>query len=159
MNSEEVSTPKEMASLGHSLTELVLEVFRLNGDLVATGDALVRDLKLTSARWQVLGAIKRSLVPLPVAHLARNMGYTRQAVQRVVDDLRAADMVCLQPNPHHRRAVLVIMTDGGLVAYLQAAERQRHWVDELATNLSLGEIGSALKLLQTLRQRLSPSDE
>ena len=46
--------------LRRALTGLVIEVFRLNGDLLAAGDALVGDLGLTSARWQVLGAIALS---------------------------------------------------------------------------------------------------
>ena len=70
-----------------ALNGLILDVFRLNGDLLAAGDILVGDLGLSSARWQVLGAIALSPVPLPVAHIARNMGLTRQAVQRVVDDM------------------------------------------------------------------------
>ena len=67
-----------------ALTDLILEVFQLNGRLLAAGDALVRDLGLTSARWQVLGAAAMSTVPLPVAYIARNMGQTRQSVQRIV---------------------------------------------------------------------------
>ena len=85
--------------LRRALTGLVIEVFRVNGDLLATGDAMVHDLGLTSARWQVLGAIALSPVPLPVAHIARNMGLTRQAVQRNVDDMRADGLVRLEPNP------------------------------------------------------------
>lgn len=85
----------------------------MNGDLLAAGDALVGDLGLTSARWQVLGAIALSPVPLPVAHIARNMGLTRQAVQRLVDDMRADGFVRLEPNPHHRRAMLVLATERG----------------------------------------------
>src|SRR5215210_6586367 len=63
-----------------AITELILETFRLNGRLLAAGDALVRDLGLTSARWQVLGAVAMSPVPLPVSHIARNMGLSRQGV-------------------------------------------------------------------------------
>ncbi|KMO09704.1 MarR family transcriptional regulator, partial [Methylobacterium indicum] len=84
-------------------------MFRLNGDLLTAGDALVDDLGLTSARWQVLGAVALSPVPLPVAHIARNMGLTRQAVQRVVDDLHEVGFVRIDPNPHHRRAHLVAL--------------------------------------------------
>jgi DNA-binding MarR family transcriptional regulator len=72
-----------------ALTELILETFRLNGRLLAAGDALVRDLGLTSARWQILGAIALSPVPLPVAHIARNMGLTRQSVQKLVNELQS----------------------------------------------------------------------
>ena len=79
--------------LRRSLTDLIIGVFRLNGALLVSGDALVGDLGLTSARWQVLGAIALSPVPLPVAHLARNMGLTRQAVQRSVDEMRHDGLV------------------------------------------------------------------
>src|ERR1700727_4094070 len=86
-----------------AITDLVLETFRLNGRLLASGDVLVADLGLTSARWQVLGAIALSPVPLSVAQIARNMGLTRQAVQRLVNEMDAAEMVQFRPNPHHHR--------------------------------------------------------
>ncbi|MDH3233798.1 MAG: MarR family transcriptional regulator, partial [Alphaproteobacteria bacterium] len=44
-------------SVVEAVTALILETFRLNGRLLAAGDRLVGDLGLTSARWQVLGAI------------------------------------------------------------------------------------------------------
>ena len=140
--------------LRRALTGLVIEVFRVNGDLLATGDAMVHDLGLTSARWQVLGAIALSPVPLPVAHIARNMGLTRQAVQRNVDDMRADGLVRLEPNPHHRRAMLVAMTEQGEVAYRQASARQERWADDLAAGLPPEAIEVAGTLLRTLQQRL-----
>ena len=142
-----------------ALTGLVIEVFRLNGDLLAVGDALVHDLGLTSARWQVLGAIALSPVPLHVAHIARNMGLTRQAVQRVVDDMRTDSLVQLRPNPHHRRAMLVAMTEQGEAAYRQAILRQERWADELAAGLPPEAIEAAGRLLRTLQQRLDASAE
>ena len=42
---------------GGAVTQLILDVFRLNGRLLIAGDRLVGELGLTSARWQVLGAI------------------------------------------------------------------------------------------------------
>ncbi len=142
-----------------ALTGLVIEVFRLNGDLLATGDALVGDLGLSSARWQVLGAIALSPVPLPVAHIARNMGLTRQAVQRVVDEMRADGLVRLEPNPHHRRAMLVAMTEPGEAAYAAATERQERWADDLAAGLSPDALEAASALLRTLQQRLDAPAE
>ena len=138
-----------------ALTDLVLNVFRLNGALLAAGDALVAELGLTSARWQVLGAIALSPVPLPVAHIARNMGLTRQAVQRSVDEMRANDLVRLAPNPHHRRAMLVAMTAGGEAAYGAASERQARWADALTTDLSAEALETAGTLLRDLRRRLA----
>lgn len=140
-----------------ALTGLVIEVFRLNGDLLAAGDALVGDLGLTSARWQVLGAIAFSPIPLPVAHIARNMGLTRQAVQRSVDEMRADGFVRLELNPHHRRAMLVLMTERGEDAYRAATERQERWADALAVDLSSEAIEAARDLLRDMQRRLAGS--
>lgn len=145
---------EKSSSTAGALTDLVIEIFRLNGVLLAAGDALVRDLGLTSARWQVLGAIALSPTPLPVAHIARNMGLTRQAVQRVVDDMRADNLLQLEPNPHHRRAMLVTMTESGEAAYDQASKLQQRWVGNLALGLSADTIEAARALLQTLQQRV-----
>jgi DNA-binding MarR family transcriptional regulator len=143
--------------LRRSLTDLIIGVFRLNGALLVSGDALVADLGLTSARWQVLGAIALSPVPLPVAHLGRNMGLTRQAVQRSVDEMRNDGLVRLDPNPHHRRAMLVTMTELGSSAYRAASERQERWADVLAAGLSPEDIEAASLLMRELQRRLEAS--
>jgi hypothetical protein len=46
------------APAGEALTDLVLEVFRLNGRLLSVGDRMTRPVRQTSARWQVLGALE-----------------------------------------------------------------------------------------------------
>ena len=101
------STDPDHTPEGASLTELILEVFKLNGRLLGAGDQLVASLGLTSARWQVLGAIAFAGAPQPVANIARNMGLTRQAVQRVVNELETEGFLMFAPNPHHQRAKLV----------------------------------------------------
>lgn len=137
-----------------AVTELIIETFRLNGRLLAAGDALVEPLGLTSARWQVLGAVALSPAPLPVAHLARNMGLTRQAVQRLVNEMMDDGLVRLAPNPHHQRAKLVLLTARGKAAYEASIERQTPWARELAVGLPLKRIEGAAALLKELRRRL-----
>jgi DNA-binding MarR family transcriptional regulator len=108
-----------MMRLSHSdasVRELALTVFETNGRLVEAGNRLVSPVGLTTARWQVLGALGYSPHPLPVAHIARNMGLTRQAVQRVVDLLTEQGLVDHRPNPHHQRAKLVVLTPTGRAA-------------------------------------------
>ena len=63
-------------------------------------------------------------------------------------------MVALRPNPHHRRARLVVLTPRGEAAYAEATALQVPWVNALARKLSAGEIASACALLQTIRLRL-----
>jgi DNA-binding MarR family transcriptional regulator len=141
-----------------ALTELIIECFRLNGHLLAAGDALVADLGLTSARWQVIGAVALAGNPLPVAHVARNMGLTRQAVQRVTNELVHAGFVRLAPNPHHRRARLVVLTARGRAAYEAALERQHPWAQALGRGFDVGRVQRATALMRALRQRLEDAN-
>lgn len=137
-----------------AVTQLVLETFRLNGCLLIAGDALVADIGLTSARWQVLGAVALSPVPLPVAHIARNMGLTRQAVQRLANEMERDGLVRFAPNPHHQRAKLVLLTPRGKSAYDLATKRQEPWASSLANGLSIKQINAATATLRAIRQRL-----
>lgn len=141
------------------MTELVLETFRLNGRLLATGDALMADLGLSSARWQVLGAIALSPVPLSVAQIARNMGLTRQSVQRIADEMERDGLVRFAPNPHHQRAKLVLFTGTGKTAFEAAMERQGPWASELARGLGAEQIRNAANTLRKVRQRLERSND
>jgi DNA-binding MarR family transcriptional regulator len=141
------------------VTDLVLETFRLNGRLLVSGDALVADLGLTSARWQVLGAMALSPVPLSVAQIARNMGLTRQAVQRLVNEMQGDGLVRLAPNPHHQRAKLVVLSAKGKTAFAAAMQRQVAWANDLAAGLSVKQIQTAAATLRRVRQRLDERTE
>jgi DNA-binding MarR family transcriptional regulator len=147
----------ETTPAGDAVTELIVEIFRLNRELLEAGDALVADIGLTSARWQVLGAIALSPVPLPVAHLARNMGLTRQSVRRLVGEMLVDRLVRYSPNPHHRRAELVLLTERGKAAYRAAMDRQRPWAAGLASDLSPKAIRAATGVLRKLRRRFDDS--
>jgi DNA-binding MarR family transcriptional regulator len=139
---------------GEAVTDLILDVFRLNGRLLVAGDRLVAGLGLTSARWQVLGAIALSDRPQPVAWLARSMGLNRQGVQRIVNELHKDGIVEFMRNPHHRRAHLVVLTKRGKSAFDDAECLQGPWVNGLAKGLSMKEVATARRVVASLRERL-----
>lgn len=139
---------------GEAVTALILDVFRLNGRLQLAGDRLVSELGLTSARWQILGAIAYSDRPESVAWYARTMGVHRQGVQRIVNELSKEGIVEFQPNPHHKRAHLVVMTRKGQELYEAAIARQIPWVNELSEGLSPDEIATAQNVVGRLKARL-----
>jgi DNA-binding MarR family transcriptional regulator len=95
---------------GGAATELVLAIFRANGLLIASGDQLSASEGLTSARWQVMGAIALADRPLTVPQIARRMGLTRQSVHATVKRLVADGLVELAPNADHRRSQLEVCT-------------------------------------------------
>lgn len=137
------------------IRELVIRIFATNGALVDTGNALVRPIGLTTAWWQVLGALGYSPVPLPVAHIARNMGLTRQSVQRVVELLLERGFVRLDANPHHQRAKLVVLTEAGRAA-LAEAEHAVAAVDRVAIErIGAERVAAAIAVLDELRDVLA----
>jgi DNA-binding MarR family transcriptional regulator len=115
----------------------------------------VEDLGLTSAWWQVLGALSLSPVPLPVAHIARNMGLARQSVQRITDLLGKEGMVRFAPNPQHQRAKLLVLTDRGAAAVAAAGERQRPWACKLVAGIPMERLAVALEVLTHMDQHLA----
>ncbi|KRA24914.1 hypothetical protein ASD65_11100 [Microbacterium sp. Root61] len=134
------------------IDELIFEIFRVNDRLIVVGDATVKDFGLTSARWLVLGAVALSESPLPVSQIARNMGLSRQAVQRLANEMSAAGLVELRENPKHRRARLVVLTDAGRVSYETALERWRaEWTGPMEEILSDTDIAEVMRLLRRLR--------
>jgi DNA-binding MarR family transcriptional regulator len=144
---------------GDALTDLILDLFRANSLLNTAGDRLVAPLGLTSARWQILGAIIGAERPEPVAWLARNLGANRQNVQRIVNDLARDGLVAFETNPHHRRAQLVVLTDKGKQVFDAAGRLQVPWVNGLADGLSVKEIEAAHRVVTTLRSRLEGNDD
>jgi DNA-binding MarR family transcriptional regulator len=144
---------------GRALTDVVLELFRLNNRMLNAGDRLVADLGLTSARWQVLGTIVAAVRAQPVAWLARDMGGNRQNVQRIVNDLAAEGLVAFQSNPHHRRAQLVVLTAKGQAAYSAAMNVQTPWINRLADGLRVADIETTREVISTLRKRLETDSE
>lgn len=134
------------------IDELIFEIFRLNERLIVIGDATVKDVGLTSARWLVLGAVALAAAPIPVAQIARNMGLTRQAVQRLTNEMSAAGLVELRDNPRHRRARVVVLTAEGRAAYEEALERWRaEWTAPMEEILSDSEIQETVRRLRRLR--------
>jgi DNA-binding MarR family transcriptional regulator len=139
---------------GDALTNLMLDLFRINSLILTAGDRLVARLGLTSARWQILGAIVAAARPQPVAWLARDLGANRQNVQRIINDLHKEGLVAFAPNPHHRRAQLVVLTDKGKQAFDAAMRLQAPWVGNLAEGLSIKDIETMRRVIIALRQKL-----
>lgn len=144
---------------GAALTDLILTLFRANNLVLTWGDRLVGPLGLTSARWQILGTIVAAERPQPVAWLARDLGASRQNVQRIVNDLHDDGLVAFAPNPHHRRAQLVVLTEKGQHAYDAAIRLYDPWVNALAAGVAVKDIETAHRVLTTLRKRLEGNED
>jgi DNA-binding MarR family transcriptional regulator len=139
---------------GEAATEVILLTFRANGLLLRSGDVLAAEEELTSARWQVLGAIALAQGPLTVPQIARRMGLTRQSVHATVQRLLADGLVELKPNADHQRSQLVGLTERGRRRYTALDRRQAAWVERLAKDLGPSHLNTTVGVLGELCRRL-----
>jgi DNA-binding MarR family transcriptional regulator len=139
------------------LTDAILLVFRVNGQLLGAGDALVVPLGLTSARWQMLGAVALGGHALTAPQIAAVMGVSRQGAQKQLNVLVAQGLMEALPNASHKRSPLYALTSKGRAAYAAADKLQAKWANGLAKGMSSAELESARRLLAELSGRLARS--
>ncbi|MCQ4121791.1 MarR family winged helix-turn-helix transcriptional regulator [Rhodococcus tibetensis] len=130
------------------LSGAALATFRLNGQFLSVAEELARPAGLTAAWWQVLGAVLAE--PLPVAGIAREMGITRQSVQRIADLLVDRGLAEYQPNPAHRRAKLITPTPAGREAVSGIDPAHAAFAARLAQAMGPEKLRDALAAMRRL---------
>jgi DNA-binding MarR family transcriptional regulator len=130
------------------LSGVALTTFRLNGQVLELAEDLARPAGLTAASWQVLGAILPA--PLSVAGIAREMGITRQSVQRTADLLVGRGLAAYADNPAHRRAKLVTPTPEGVAAVRRINPGHAAAARRLVEAMGAEELQEALSAIRRL---------
>lgn len=136
------------------VTELVLTVFRLNGALLQWGEALVEPLGLTSARWQMLGAIALADTPLSAPQIGQAMGVTRQGAQKQLHLLVHQGLLEVCPNPAHSRSPLYALTPLGIQKYQQADALWTSQATELGMHIPVAQARDAKSALAGMLRHL-----
>jgi len=139
---------------GKQLTDIILVIFKLSGFLITEGDVLTKELGLNSARWKVLGALSNSTNPITVSSVARNMGLTRQAVQRITNEMVRDGLLYFQINPKHKRAKLLALTKKGEDIFNTLEKKQTLWVNSIADGLKVKDLELTSDVLQEMISRL-----
>lgn len=142
---------------GQIFTDIVLKIFHINGRLISCGDELTAPYGLTSARWQVLGALADG--PAPASHIARKMGLTRQSVQRLVNILVDDGFVVTQENPHHRKSPLLHLSPKGQKKFENIVEAWSEIANTVAKGFTAKELQQTLAIIHLLSERISNIDK
>jgi DNA-binding MarR family transcriptional regulator len=150
LSEEGLIKTSELSPQATAATDTMSATFRLHGHLIALGDRMVQPFNLTSARWQVMGSIVLSESDVTVPQIARNLGLSRQAVQRVANDLNTADLIIFDDNPHHKRAKLIRLTLAGEKTYHQADKVYAQWANKAFAGLPPAQLREAITLLEAL---------
>ncbi|MES0869937.1 MarR family winged helix-turn-helix transcriptional regulator [Pseudovibrio sp. SCP19] len=131
---------------GDAVSNLMLATFKLNGAFLAAGDKISAPSGLTSSRWQVLGTLMWG--DMTVSGIAREMGLSRQAVQRIANVLAEEKLIEFLDNPSDKRAKLASATDAGREAIHSLAERQYVWANTTAEGIDPKEIEQAVEVMK-----------
>lgn len=132
------------------LTTIALSVFNLNGLLIEWGDAFSSPYGLTSARWQVLGAIALAQSAPSAPQIAASMGVTRQGAQKQLNLLLDEGLVQAQENPAHRRSPLYALTRQGEKTYRALDKRWQQHVLSLSGDFRKSDLDAAIRVLSAL---------
>jgi DNA-binding MarR family transcriptional regulator len=130
--------------------EIILEIFRLHGLLNTVGDKLTNEFGLSSARWKVLGAIFLAESSQTVPQIAKTMGQSRQAIQKIVTAMNKAGFLTLEENPNHKTAKLISLTQKGKEVFLQLDEKQIVWSNSCSENLNNDKLQSTIEILKEI---------
>lgn len=134
------------------LTTIVLTIFRLNGQFIEWGNQFAQPHMLTSARWQVLGAISLAPQTPSIPQIAETMGVTRQGVLKQINLLADEGLVEALPNPTHKRSPLYVLTPKGKAAYEALDARWQAHVQAMAASFTAADLDTALRVLAAMSE-------
>ena len=138
----------------NALTDLIRTVLRMNATVQKSGTRLMRGTGITNARWQTLSELFALEKPVTVSELARHMGLTRQAIQRLADDMASDGLVEFAENPGDARAMHLLLTKVGREMYHEALEREWQWTNAIAEDFDAEQIACAVALLGAITKKM-----
>lgn len=145
-------------STSTQLTNLILTVFQLNGRLLDWGNEFSARHGLTSARWQILGAIALSERAPTAPQLAAFMGITRQGAQKQLKLLQQGGLIQAEQNRLHKRSPVFTLTPQGRQAFNAIDTQWNAHAAQLAAGFSRDQLHTAHAVLTSLIQHHQPQD-
>jgi DNA-binding MarR family transcriptional regulator len=134
------------------IPSLVADVFELAGAFQQSSDALAQIAGQTGARWQVMWVADESRCTVP--DIARRLGRSRQAVQRVADLLVAERLAEWHRNPGHRRSSLLNLTPAGQDSLRRIMRASDIWRSTLVDGFTVAELESAREIIRRVAARV-----
>ena len=135
---------------------LIADVYDAAGVLRRLGERTAATEGQTQARWQVLSVISEADWTVPMT--ADRLGTSRQAVQRIANELVDEGLAAFDDNPRHRRSPFLRLTPDGrgtLDAITERARERNRAVLNHLQGADVTAIRTALKeLTATVRAQL-----
>jgi DNA-binding MarR family transcriptional regulator len=139
---------QHLSPAGEVLTSLIVPVIQLEAHFSRAGEAIAAAGGQTLARWLTLEMVADA--PATVAQIARQLGLTRQSVQRVADLLERDRLTQYVHNPAHQRSQLVRITALGRKTLATIQRAQRVWADRVGREIGEAELRQASSVVDNL---------
>jgi DNA-binding MarR family transcriptional regulator len=143
-----------MATWQPDLAPLVNRIPRLYFLLRAVGDALHADLGVSTGMRGVMTSLADG-AGKTVPEMARERPVSRQHVQTLVNDLLAAGLAQVSPNPSHRRSPIVTLTEEGRRRLRILREREAELLAAAAPAVSQTDLAATGRLFDVLERELA----
>lgn len=137
------------------LIRLVDELARLQGRVKSLFDQVQAESGLKPMENVVLTAIIEADTAPTVPQIGRSLGHPRQVIQRAVNDLADMGFIERLPNPDHKRAPLLSITEKGEMlkqrtdaVALSIAEQFLNTVDKSSCEQLAGELQALRKAIE-----------
>ncbi len=140
---------------GEMFTEVARVISLASGLMHNRGEKTAAGVGLTSARWSVLGVLRRAQQPQTVPEIARALGQARQGVQRLVNAMISDGLLEYLDNPGHATSKKVTLTDVGLKAHESLRARQEKWSARIAQDMTVEDLKTLSRLLTELAEKLN----
>jgi DNA-binding MarR family transcriptional regulator len=138
----------------HPLVGLSDELIRLNGRLKGMFAGARRSEGLGDSELTVLNAVVEADRPPTVPQIGRSLGQPRQLIQRAANSLMDAGLIEAEPNPDHKRAVLLRATEAGIALKRGIDGRADAIAEEVAAEIDAEVVRQATGALRTIRKQL-----
>jgi DNA-binding MarR family transcriptional regulator len=123
----------------HQLVPLIIaDIYELAGAFREHGETIAQTIGQTQARWQVLSAASAGRQTVP--QIARRLGVTRQAVQRLANELVHDRLATFTANPEHQSSPHLVLTKDGTAALAQLSKAGGAFHSRVAAALSASDL-------------------
>ncbi len=130
------------------LRQFLLDMLQLDGALRSNAEEMTALHGQTPARWKVLTAAGCDVRTVP--QIARRMGLTRQAVQRIANQLVDDGLATFVENPDHRGSPIVCLTAEGTAVDDSISDRHARWSNQVVRKLDERKMKVALEAIHDL---------
>lgn len=134
------------------LLSLIEELLRLRSRFEMLFENVHDDSSLSTLQMLIMFSVFEAPTPPTVPQVGRNLGHPRQVIQRAANELVEAGILQTAPNPHHKRAKLLVPTAKAHKMKREAEERAIEIAGSVLDKISARRCSTLTKDLRALRQ-------